>query len=167
MPHLVALALRTFAVLSALSLLACCFVPQAPADPSGTTAPIPPVPLPPLPPPSPDVAMTLRTIEVVLPPTKAIGLAWDVGGGAPDPFVVVSQAGRTLATTDRQQDSLGARWDVNVVFDRTQPLQIDVLDRDVANDDPVASQFFTFEPGATVEEGPLTDWGGTLRLELR
>lgn len=158
-------ALRALAGLSALSLLACCFTPSSSSQPTGP-APVPPVALSPLPPPSPDVAYTLAAIEVVLPPTKDTGLGWDVGGGPPDPFVVVRQAGRTLATTDRQQDSLAARWELNVVFDRSQPLQIDVLDRDVANDDPVASAFFSIEPGTALHEGPLTEWGGTLRLEM-
>ena len=55
----------------------------------------------------------------------------------------------------------------NVVFDRTRTLEIEVVDRDVASDDPVGTRVFTIQPGSTVEEVSLTDWGGMLRLELR
>lgn len=147
---------------SAWSLLACCFLP-APA-PASSAAPGT-SPLIAAPPPPPGTEATLLVLQVVLPNNKETGVAWDMGGGAPDPFVVVRQNGVTLLSTERVQDTLAARWEPHLLFDRTLPLEIDVYDGDVSNDDAVGSHFVSYAPYPTDQD--LTYWGGTLHLEMR
>jgi C2 domain len=157
-----------FLALSAWSLLACCFLPApAPggaAPGTGTGAGTGAVPVP-VPPPPPGSEATLLVLQVVLPNNKETGVAWDIGGGAPDPFVVVRQNGITLLSTERVQDTLAARWEPGLVFDRTLPLEIDVYDGDVSNDDAVGSHFVSYAPYPIDQD--LTYWGGTLHLEMR
>lgn len=159
-----------FVAFGVWAMLACCFLPPpAPAPAGGAPAGGPagaPVPVI-APPPPPGTEATLTAIQVVLPNNKETGVAWDIGGGAPDPFVVVRQNGLTLLTTDRVTDSLSARWAPGLGFDRTQVLEVEVFDGDVSNDDAVGAQFVTFDPAQPVVELPLTYWGGTLHLEMR
>ncbi len=157
----------TFVALSAWSLLACCFLPapsssSAPPPPSGA-APVPVV----APPPPPGTEATLAVIQVVLPNNKETGVAWDIGGGAPDPYVIVRQNGLTLLTTARVHDSLSARWEPALVFDRTQPLEVEVFDGDVSSDDAVGAHFVTYDPYLPTFDDELTYWGGTIHLEMR
>lgn len=107
----------------------------------------------------------LTLVAVVLPTDKENGQPWDVGGGAPDPFVVIRQDGFTLATTARVQDTLSARWEMSVPFDRARPLEIEVFDGDVAADDPVAA--ITVPYHDAVVHQALTWWGGSLHTEVR
>ncbi|MDQ3034346.1 MAG: hypothetical protein M3Y87_18200, partial [Myxococcota bacterium] len=118
------------------------------------------------PPSLPEGSPRVRRIAVQLPASKENGRAWDAGGGAPDPYVIIRQGGVVLASTEREraQDSLSGAWALDVPVSASEPFYVDVVDRDLATDDPVDS--IELDPDVVIDEGPLTDWGGTFQLEM-
>jgi hypothetical protein len=166
--------LRPAAILALASVLAldpgCCVCPMGGGGGGASSPPQPspyaPDPVPPPQPALPETGVHLLRVEVWLPSTKPDGRAWDAGGGPPDPFVVVRQGGRTLATTDRMQDSLSAAWTLDIPIDPAEIVTLDVYDRDLAEHDTVGS--VPFSPTETVVEGELDAWGGgRFRVEVR
>lgn len=157
---------RALALVIGVLAAGCCYFPAAPpAPPGGAAGSPPPIPaIAPVAPRIPEGSPRLRRVEVQLPSTKESGLAWDAGGGAPDPYVMIRQGGAVLATTERVQDSLSGAWAMDVAVSASEPFRIEVVDRDVAADDPVAS--IEIDPDVVVDEGPLTYWGGTYRVEM-
>lgn len=149
-------------LLAAMALLAsetagcCCILP--PGNGSGIGTQAPPAPRVPL----PGAIERIVAIELELPDTKESGEPWDVGGGAPDPYVVIRQDGEIVATTERLQDTASASWRVRVMLAPDAPWSVDVLDRDAALDDPVT----TIEMGVGTLEAEDSDWGGYYDVAL-
>ena len=149
----------------------CCYFPAPTPGSSGAAAPgqsagsPPPIPaIAPVAPALPAGSPRVRRVVVSLPTSKEDGRGWDAGGGAPDPYVIIRQAGAALATTERVQDSLSGAWAMDVAVSATEPFYVEVVDRDLSTDDPVAS--IEIDPDVVIDEGPLTYWGGTYRLEM-
>jgi hypothetical protein len=109
-------------------ITACCIMGTPPPPASGEpSAAAPPAPTP---------GHTCSIVASVhFPPTKPSGEAWDVGGGAPDPFLIVRQDGVEVGRTDRIQDTRDASFTFDVSCDHARALDIEVLDRDLSLDD--------------------------------
>lgn len=145
-------------VLTLLGLIsACCYLP---APPPGGSAPAPEPAQPP--PPTPTLGHSCRlSIDVHFPRSKPSGEPWDVGGGAPDPFVIVRQDGVELGRTARVQDSRIAHWELTVACDHARPLEIEALDKDVSLDDAA----FDIEVPAGADYGEAPFGEGTVLVQ--
>jgi hypothetical protein len=80
--------------------------------------------------------LTINTITAST--TNSIGDAWDVGGGAPDAYVVVKVDGVTKCTTTVQADTFAGVWFADcspIVLYSFNTVEIDVYDQDVTTDD--------------------------------
>jgi hypothetical protein len=75
-------------------------------------------------------------VDVHFASTKDDGSPWDVGGGAPDPYVFVRQQGLEIGRTARVQDTMSAHWELDVACDHGQPVDVEVRDGDLSIDDP-------------------------------
>lgn len=112
--------------------------------------------------------MQLVALEVRIPYSKPNGRAWDVGEGAPDPLIHVRQDGYEIYTSPVVQDRFTARFELDppIELDRTTNFEVEVIDKDVAANDPVGTARFipltrTGAFFARMEEG------GRVRVEVR
>lgn len=79
----------------------------------------------------------ISAINIALPTTNQ-GATWDVGGGAPDPFAVISVNGTMAATTSAVQDvftaTLPGPWNITINA-AGSTLLVDIFDEDATVDD--------------------------------
>jgi hypothetical protein len=102
---------------------------------------------------------TITVISAELVPSKPDGRPWDVGDGPPDPVVVVSVKGAGTGTvrTTKVQDSTAPVWKESgqVTINRGDHLSISIVDKDLAEDDFIASWDIEFSrPGRQRLTGP-------------
>lgn len=90
--------------------------------------------------------------QVTLPERDPAGECWDVGCGAPDPYVTVSVDGSTIGATPAGADVFSVTWDPIQIFEATvlagTDIRFDVWDEDATSDD---GAFFCADEPITVE----------------
>lgn len=94
----------------------------------------------------------ITIISANLAPSKPDGRAWDVGNGPPDAVVSVAVKGVGTGhfSTSKKQDSTAPVWREagQVTLNRGDHLSISIIDKDLADDDPIASWDLEFlRPG--------------------
>lgn len=81
----------------------------------------------------------IGVMQVSLPERGPDGMCWDVGCGAPDPFVSVTVDGTVVGTTTAGTDLFNVTWDPIAVFDANilagSGVHLDVWDEDVTTHD--------------------------------
>ena len=126
-------------------------------------------------------AVRVRVRSVSVTAHDAGGSSWDIMGGAPDPYVVVTSIpqGRELARTPAVDDNREARFDLWLPATLRRedfPLRFAVYDEDVAGDEVVgsadleASQIPATESSITLDvrsQGETPRQTGVLRLTLQ
>lgn len=87
-------------------------------------------------------AYRIVAVSATVPQRDPNGESWDVPGGLPDPYAVISLNGTTLGTTTAVQDTLTPAWNQG-----TQPtaipagstIRVDLYDEDIAADDGIVA----------------------------
>jgi len=80
---------------------------------------------------------TISSLALQVPTTKPDGTSWDVGGGAPDLYVVVLTDGVSVGMTGIVQDQFSATYPntFQVTLASTTTLDVHAFDSDVTSDD--------------------------------
>lgn len=80
---------------------------------------------------------TISSLAIQVPTTKPDGTPWDVGGGAPDLYIVVSTDGTSVGMTGIVQDQFSAAYPdtFQVTLAATTTLDVHAFDSDVTSDD--------------------------------
>jgi hypothetical protein len=85
-------------------------------------------------------AYRIVAISATVPQRDPNGEAWDVPGGLPDPYAVISLNGTALGMTVTAQDTLNAAWNQGTaptVIPAGSTVRVDVYDEDIADDDSI------------------------------
>ena len=78
---------------------------------------------------------------------KPNGSAWDIFGGAPDPYVNIVVDNRAIASTSVKNDTFSPVWSYRspeIRLSRDSIYSLEVLDRDVDNDDGIDGFILSF-----------------------
>lgn len=93
----------------------------------------------------------LTVVAAEVPPRRRGGLAWDTGGGKPDPQVRLYRDGAHLWTSEQASDTLTPRFDEslpgNVTIPSGEPFRIELWDHDEVDGDPIGVWRGTGLPG--------------------
>jgi hypothetical protein len=89
----------------------------------------------------PENLWQLRLVRAEIPREKRSGLSWDDEGGLPDPYFVLSIAGRERWQSPVVQDSLSPAFEAqpaqNLAFDRAARVRMELWDKDTLGGDPI------------------------------
>ena len=80
---------------------------------------------------------TISSLSIQVPTTKPDGTSWDIGGGAPDLYIVVSTDGTKIGMTSIVQNQFSATYTETfpVTLAATTTLDVHAFDSDVTSDD--------------------------------
>jgi hypothetical protein len=97
-------------------------------------------------------AYTVAIVSADIAPSKPDGRPWDVGDGPPDPVVTVSVQGVGSGTvrSSKVENSTSPKWGQvgRLTLNRGDRLSVTVVDKDLTDDDLVASWDVEFKgPG--------------------
>ena len=79
--------------------------------------------------------------DVAIAAEATPGVAWDAGGGLPDPYVVVQLDGIDVCTTPVDSETLAPRWTERCLLELDEASEVSVLlvDEDGPSDDIIAA----------------------------
>lgn len=109
----------------------------------------------------PNSKWNIMAVDAKVPEKKANGKdTWDVGGGLPDLFAKAELNGTELGETSVVKDTLTPAWDNEVIVTSVRAedvakVSIELIDKDLASDDPVgkckipAPSYETYKAGSS------------------